>query len=239
LPPQTNEVMRSAALLPGLLHVAAHTQWPISLLEIGASAGLNLWCDHFCCDYGGWRWGDADSALKLSCAWRGKLPVYAGAHLQIKRRAACDAHAIDLRQPDEALRLASFIWPDQAERMLRLRAASAVAVACMASQGVTVERLPAAAFVNRELQTLPTDCTTVLMHSVVWQYIAADEQAAITAQMALAGQRASATSPLAWLRMEPPAAGLEVELRCRIWPGGDDRLLARCHPHGAWVQWLG
>jgi hypothetical protein len=239
LPPQTNEVMRSAVLLPGLLHIAARTGLPISLLEIGASAGLNLWCDRFHHDYSAWQWGDKRSALKLGSEWRGNVPADAGANLQITRRAACDAHPIGLTHADEGLRLASFIWPDQAERLARLHAARALVGACMAAEGVAVQALPASAFVGRELQTLPSGQATVLMHSLVWQYIAAEEQAAITARVEAAGLRASATSPLAWLRMEPLAASLEVELRCRLWPGGEDRLLARCHPHGAWVQWLG
>ncbi len=76
------------------------------------------------------------------------------------------------------------------------------------------------------------------MHSVVWQYIAADEQAAITAQMHEAGAQATAQSPLAWLRFEPPKPDLRVELRCTTWPGGHDERLAEAHPHGAWVRWL-
>jgi hypothetical protein len=28
-------------------------------------------------------------------------------------------------------------------------------------------------------------------------------------------------------------------LRCQLWPGGTDRLLARTHPHGTWIEWLG
>ena len=75
------------------------------------------------------------------------------------------------------------------------------------------------------------------MHSVVWQYIAGAEQADIQQQMELAGQTATSKAPVAWLRMEPLKAGLRVELRCRIWPGGQDELLALCHPHGAWVKW--
>ena len=46
-PPQTNEVGRAAALLGGLRHVAAEAQLPIRLIEVGASAGLNLRADHF------------------------------------------------------------------------------------------------------------------------------------------------------------------------------------------------
>ena len=238
LPPQTNEVMRSAALLPGLLHVAARTGRPLVLLEIGSSAGLNLWCDRYRHDHGSWQWGDPNAALTLSSAWQGFVPVEASAHMQIVRRAGCDASPIDLQQPDEGLRLASFIWPEQAERLQRLHIASTEAARWLAQEGVAVEAQAAADFVTRELRAPQRGCATVLMHSVVWQYIAAAEQIAITQQMEAAGARATEDSPLAWLRFEPPAADAKVELRCRIWPGGDDRLLARCHPHAARIEWV-
>src|SRR6478672_9828903 len=41
-PPQTNEVGRSASLVPGFLLVAAESGLPLRLLELGSSAGLNL-----------------------------------------------------------------------------------------------------------------------------------------------------------------------------------------------------
>src|SRR5438034_5449361 len=46
-PVQTNEVGRSAALLGGFLLVARETGLPLRLLELGASAGLNLRWDHY------------------------------------------------------------------------------------------------------------------------------------------------------------------------------------------------
>jgi len=45
--PQTNEVQRSAVLLPGLLAVAQAVRLPLRLIELGASAGLNLWCERW------------------------------------------------------------------------------------------------------------------------------------------------------------------------------------------------
>jgi hypothetical protein len=51
LPCQTNEVGRAAALAVGFLAIAARTALPLRLLEVGASAGLNLRWDHF--RYGG------------------------------------------------------------------------------------------------------------------------------------------------------------------------------------------
>jgi hypothetical protein len=49
-PPQTNEVSRAGILLGGLLIVAARWGLPLSLIEIGASAGFNLNFDHFLYD---------------------------------------------------------------------------------------------------------------------------------------------------------------------------------------------
>lgn len=238
LPPQTNEVNRSVALLPGLLWVAARAVRPVNLLEIGASAGLNLWCDRYRYEHRGWQWGDAKSSLTLRSDWHGGVPDEAGANLQVVSRAACDAHPIDLGHTDEGLRLASFIWPEQADRLARLNTARAETARWMAASGVRVEALTAADFLVRELANPPRGCVTVVMHSVVWQYIPAAEQAAITATIEAAGARASDTTPLAWLRFEPRAADGHVELRIRLWPTGADHLLARCHPHGARTEWL-
>ncbi len=235
-PPQTNEVQRSAVLLPGLLHVAAVSGGlPLGLLEIGASAGLNLWCDRYRHDHGGWTWGDPAAALTLRADWSGPPPPATA--LQVQHRAACDAAPLCLADPDEGLRLASFVWPEQHERRQRLRRAIAASQPWSAAEGVTVEALPAARFVARELAAARPGRATVLMHSVVWQYIASDEQQAIAAALARAAERASVAAPLAWLRFEPPQPDAATELRCTLWPGGVDRLLARAHPHGARIEW--
>ena len=57
LPVQTNEVGRCAALLFGFLSVAGETRLPLRLLEVGASAGLNLRWDRFCYVANGFSWG--------------------------------------------------------------------------------------------------------------------------------------------------------------------------------------
>jgi len=238
-PPQTNEVQRSAALLPGLLHVAAATGLPLALCEIGASAGLNLWPERHHYDYGSWQWGDAAAALVLRCEWRGPVPAAAAEPLRVAARAACDAQPIALTEPGEALRLASFVWPDQAERLARLRTAQQAVTPWLRSESVGVQAQQASAFVATQLQAPRDGLATVLMHSVVWQYLGAAEQAAITASVQAAAARATARAPLAWLRLEPPNAEGGVELRCQVWPGGDDRLLASAHPHGAWVKGSG
>lgn len=237
-PPQTNEVQRSAALLPGLLHVAAQTGLPLALLEIGASAGLNLWCDHYQHHHGPWAWTQAGPALVLRSDWLGPPPPLS-APLHIANRAACDAHPVDVDDPRQARRLASFIWADQGDRLQRLQLALQIAAAAMARTGVRVQTASAADFLRLQLRQRRPGQALVLMHSVVWQYMGAAEQADIESQMQAAGSQAHTASPLAWLRFEPPQPDQPVHLRCRIWPGEGDHLLARCHPHGTTIEWLG
>ncbi len=82
---------------------------------------------------------------------------------------------------------------------------------------------------------------TTVFHSFAFQYFPAPTQARIQAHMEQAGARASAEAPLAWLRFElEPGAPSDTPpaLRLRLWPHGEDRLLARAHPHGSLVQWL-
>lgn len=231
--PQTNEVQRSAALLPGLLHVAAATGLPLALFEIGASAGLNLWADRHRVDYGSWSRGAAGAPLSLRCDWQGAVPAGAAAPLVVHARAGCDLHPVDLRVADEALRLRSFVWPDQAERVARLARAIEVTVPWQRDEGVAVQAQSAAAFAAAQLAAPREGVATVLMHTIMWQYLPAAEQQAILASLAASGRRATRTAPLAWLRLEPPVPDARAELRCRLWPGGDDVLLGRAHPHVA------
>ena len=99
----------------------------------------------------------------------------------------------------------------------------------------------AADFVEAELARPQADGTTrVLMHSIVWQYVPADQQARITAAMEAAGARATAERPLAWIALEANRTVHHHELVVRYWPGGAEPVkLAHAHAHGAWVEWLG
>src|SRR5262249_58339704 len=73
-PPQTNEVGRAAALIGGLRHLAAEACLPVRLVEIGASAGLNLRADRFHVHGPAGRDGDPASPVVLDGAWRGPPP---------------------------------------------------------------------------------------------------------------------------------------------------------------------
>lgn len=233
-PPQTNEVARSLCLAPGFLRIAQETGLPLRLLEIGASAGLNLNWDRYAYEFGGARWGNPASAVKLSGDWRGPSPT-ALPPATVLSRAGCDRSPIDIADETEALRLQAYVWPDQPGRLARLRGAIALA----RSSPPSLEKADAAAWTQTHFH--PTDgAVTVLFHSVMWQYMPAGTQKSVSAAIASAARAATVQAPVAWLRMEPDSAreGFPMAVRLTSWPGGEDRHLADVHPHGAWVSWL-
>lgn len=238
--PQTNEPARSAVLLPGLLSLAAQKPgWPMTLLELGSSAGLNLWPEQWRYDYGAWHWGDRLAPLTLSAEWVGPVPGGFPPALKIAERQGCDLAPIRLQEPDDALRLMSYVWPDQRHRLDRLQTAIS-AVRLLQADGPAGQLTAAGAgdFLERALCSARPGQWTVVMHSIVWQYVPLAEQARAEQLLQAAGARATAAAPLAWLRMEPPEPDQAVELVLTQWPTGQTRTLARAHPHGQQLQWL-
>ncbi|WP_104158292.1 DUF2332 domain-containing protein [Mycobacterium avium] len=232
-PPQTNEVGRSAALIGGLLHIN-ESCLPVRLFEIGSSAGLNLRADHYRYRYAGGGWGPADSPVCIDDAWRGALPPARG--VRIVERHGFDIAPVDVGNPDGELTVLSYVWPDQAARLARLRGAIEVARRVPA----TLERRTAADAVGR--LSLAEGALTVLWHSITWQYLSAGERAAVCAGVDALGARAGASAPLVHVTMEPardgPGAPIRFVVRARGWPDGGPRVLAQCHPHGPPVDWL-
>jgi len=237
-PVQTNEIGRSAALLPGFLRVAAETGLPLRVLEIGSSAGLNLLFDLHRYELGPHRWGDPAAPVTIRATWEGGAPELA-APLRVASRLGSDPQPLDLRDDTVVRRLASFVFPEHAER--RERFARAVALA--RRSGVTVERASAAELVRRELAAPAPGVATVLFHSVIWWYVPRDEQQEVIRCVHDAGRRATPQAPLYWLRME--GASLDAaELRlARVGPRApdaepEDVLLGQVHWHGRHVRWL-
>ncbi|MHA7652097.1 DUF2332 domain-containing protein [Mycobacterium sp. ML4] len=232
LPPQTNEVGRSAALVGGLLYLN-RSHLPVRIFEIGSSAGLNLRADHYHYRYAGNQWGPRDSPVVIDDAWRGQLPP--GNKLEIIERHGYDIAPIDVTESDGELTVLSYVWPDQHARLDRLRGAIAVARQVPAR----LERRTAADAVAD--LTLTDGTLTVLWHSITWQYLSTDERAAVRTGIDRLAAQAGARKPFAHLTLEPSREGsdgtLKFLVRAATWPGGEERVLAQCHAHGAPVHW--
>jgi hypothetical protein len=231
-PVQTNEVGRCGPLAAGFLHVARETELPLRLLEVGASAGLNLRFDLYRYDTGAGAWGPEESPVRLTGFWKDGDPPYEEDVAVLERRG-CDPEPVDPTTEEGRVVLLSYVWPDQSERVANLRGALALAPGVPAP----VERADGREWVERELAELPPGAATVVYHSVVMPYLSHEEREAFAAALSRAGEAAAPDSPLAWLRME--YGGEECELRLTLWPGGEERLLASCGFHGGNVVWLG
>jgi len=229
--PQTNEVGRSAVLMAGLLAVADRFGRPVELLELGASAGLNMLLDQYRYDLGGLVAGNASSSLHLAPEWRGRPPPEA--RVSVAARAGVDLRPMDVRRDGE--RLLAYVWPDQPARLRQLEAALAIA----RESPPRVEQSDAADWLEAKLaEPVEPGHSRVVLHSIAYQYFPTETQQRIRAMIETAGAGASEETPLAWLRFEFLAADGKSSLRLRTWPGGEDRLLAWAHPHGKWVRWL-
>jgi hypothetical protein len=235
-PCQTNEIGRAGALLPGFLLVARETGLPLRLLEIGSSAGLNLWWDRYRYEGAGAHWGDPGSPVRLTGMFAAPPPPLDG-HPSIASRRGCDPNPLDPADPDDRLALASSVWADQPDRLRTLRAAMDMAAEIPTR---VVDRANGGPWLERTLEPLPEGRTTVMFHTVVLQYMSEDERAQVFALLAAAGARATERSPLAWLRFESGdwrrTGSHQVTLT--TWPGGLERTLAEAGPHGRQVRWL-
>jgi hypothetical protein len=233
-PPQTNEVGRAASLVGGLLHVVDRWSGPVRLFEIGASAGLNLRADSFRVELtDGTGVGPVDSSVVLRDPWRGHRTPDVPLH--VVERRGCDTEPVDPTTEDGRLRLTSFVWPDQLERLERLRGALQIA----AQVPAPVLRQSARDFVA-DLQLAP-GTTTVVWHSIMWQYLDDRERSDVEARLEALGDTADADARLAHLALEPrrrtPSADLEILVVLRMWPGGDERILGSAPAHGLPTTW--
>jgi hypothetical protein len=230
---QTNEVGRSALLVGGFAEVARRADLPLRVLEVGASAGLNLRWDRYAYDTGEIVCGDPGSPVRFAGVWDGSAPVLPASldGLVVERRG-CDRNPLDPTTDDGHLTLAAYVWPDQVDRFALLEGAVEVARQVPAE----VEQADGIEWLERALAEPAPGVATVVVHSIVLQYLPAARRPLLGQTIAAAGARASERAPLAWLRMEP--AGDRAELRLTTWPQGEERLLATSGFHGRPIRWL-
>jgi len=230
-PPQTNEVGRAAALLGGLRLVCAQARLPVRLIEIGASAGLNLRADRFYVPGDAGRFGDPSSPVVLAGGWRGQPPP--DVPVEIIERTGGDRTPIDPTTPLGRLTLAAYVWPDQPDRLARLRGAFALAAEIPAD----LRQETASDTLNRT--TLADGSWTVLWHSIVRQYLDEAQRAAVADRIAVLGTAATPDARFAYLFLEPhrPAVESECLVSLTTWPGGDQRVIGTAPPHGLPTTW--
>ena len=142
---QTNECRRCVALLPAIWMTGVSR---FHLVDLGASAGLNLLIDHYRYRWNGIGWGP-DSPVTLTTELRGAEPF--PREIEVLSRIGLDLNPIDPSDTEGRLWLEALVWPEHRERRQRLRAALEfastvdirfVAGSALETLGEILDRLP-------------------------------------------------------------------------------------------------
>ena len=232
---QTNEVGRSAVLLPAFGRVVRATDVRrLATVEIGASAGLNLFWDRFRYEYRGDRTrGDPGSPVTVESAVRGPNdPPFPDRCPEVVARVGIDLEPLDVTDPDDAAWLRALVVPDHRRRHERLSAAidrvAADPPALVA--GDALEALPGV------LEDLPGDAAVCVFSTLTLYQFEEEAVAALRRLLADAGR----DREVHWLSGDPSAESDRPTLRHVAFRDGEatERRLAEYESYGRWIRWL-
>lgn len=245
---QTNEPGRCAAIRPALAQVAARSDRPVALVELGSSAGLLLHLDRYHYRYGDLEAGPATAAVTIAPDLRGPPPTELELP-QIVTRIGIDLDPLSPSDPDDARWLRACVWPEDVERLRGLDRALSIARRYDDVEHVEADLLSALVPIVR---LVDEELLVVVMHSTSLAYVDEAGRAAIDEDLdGLGAERDLARICFEGPFVEPFAtmedrSGLEApgEAGCllglTLWLDGrrSDALLARSQPHGAWLEWM-
>ena len=233
-PVQTSEVQRCWVLLPIFLSVVRLTGRPLDLIELGASAGLNLLWDRYGYCYEAGRWGDPASPLQLVGDERTPVP---GDLLQtdvdVRRRVGIDLNPVDVTSA-EGVRLLKTFVRDEGHRSRLARAAEVLARdPPELVRGDYLDLLPGL------LDERAKGTMTVVFQTLSTVYLTDEERGRLRDIVDDAG----AAGPLAWISTPTPEEHGQrrgdYPLELALWPDGERRIVARMNVRGEWLEWGG
>ncbi|MBF9033893.1 DUF2332 family protein [Rhodobacterales bacterium HKCCE2091] len=232
--PQTNEVRRAAAMIHAACLLRERYDLPLSVSELGASAGLNLSFDAFRLETPDGPRGAPGSRVVLRPDWDGPAPPRRP--VEIADRAGIDLNPLDPGTPEGRLRLLAYLWPDQPERLALTSAAIDLAQ-------TRPDRGDAAPWLESRLAETRAGRLHLVYHTIAWQYFPAESQARCNAALEAAGKRARPDAPVAHLSMEADGTPGSAALTLRTWDGrpggGVSQVLGRIDYHGRFLRLAG
>lgn len=232
---QTNVIARCTSLMPAFATVALRSNGkPFSLVEIGASAGLNLLWDRYGYSYGqGINCGDPTSAVQLSCTLRGShRPPVPEVLPSVVSRVGLDLKPIDLHDPEATQWLLALVWPERGDERELLQAAFGIARADPATvmPGDALDLLP------HVLKTIPSDSALCLFHTHTLNQFSLEARARWWEIVHQIGTERDVY--IVSQEMAPGEAYAVLELTSIEDGVIERRHLANCDSHSAWLEWL-
>ena len=247
---RTTEIQRCTVLYPAIAEAAhrvgAHA---IGLIDVGASAGLNLHVDGVGITYSdGRQLGDPSSPVQLSASIMGHRPVPGRAMPQVVARVGVGLDPYDLTDADDARWLRACLWPDHPDHLQRVATLEAeLALAASAPplllRGDPVEVLPDA------VDRVPADALPIVTTTWALSRLSPERRPRFWDRL----EEAAAGRPVAWVSAEGvgvaptiptlgdrPASGhsiigLAVSDRSTL----RSQALGRCWLRGRMLSWLG
>ena len=254
---QTNETGRGSIWL---LPLAFSTWETVELLDLGASAGLNLLAEQRCYQFVTAN-GDkpithlgSGEAEGLIVRTNGELDplLTLGANPQIPTvatRRGVDLKPFLIDVSFDELRLTSYVWADQTERIERLQRALAILRKNkQAAAPVQLGEVDLPHDLPPYLNQLPaSNKPLVIFNTYITQYFK-DQRQALNEAVALWAQ--SQNRPVLWLQWEPPLDWMETPreeseygwcaFTADFWQANQHNhfLLGWVHPHGLQARFL-
>lgn len=162
---QTNEVRRCAYLYPVFSLIYEKTNKPLSLIEIGTSAGLQLLWDEYSYTYGTDKtYGNKNSSVLITSEIKGSnLPKLPSESPPVASKTGLDLHVVDLRNAEDYLWLKALMWPEHSERLALFEDAAK----CYQENPVELIEGDGIALLKDVIKTVPQDTTLCVFHTHV------------------------------------------------------------------------
>ena len=231
---QTNTVRRSACLLPAIEYVSqAVGRAPLGLVEIGASAGLNLLWDRYSYRYDGRTVGGEMSPVEIECELRGAIePPLPDEIPPVGSRRGIDLHPLDATDAADRRWLDALIWPEHDTRRANVRQAAEIA----ADQPPTIREGNVLDSLNDVVDRVPADQPLCLYNSYVLYQLSDAQRADLYALVSELGRQRD----IYWLSCEWAMEIATPTITLYRYENGvhSVELLAEFHGHGEWLDWL-
>ena len=224
---QTNEIRRCSYLMPAFGVIAnENPNRPLALVDVGASAGLNLLWDSYQYKYSdNSRYGPADSAVLVDADTRTPMPRIPAQFPTVSFRLGIDLSPVDLSDDEEYQWMMALVWPDHTDRAKLLAAA----------RNIWLESPPeivagdAVAVLPSVLTRVPEDSTLCIFHCHTLNQFPVEARAAFHEILMRESERRTV--------YHVPSEGERMSVD-RMENGETSTILsARRNAHGRWIEW--
>ena len=228
---QTNEVSRCAGLMPLIVTASKDVpDRPLYLVDIGASAGLNLFWDYFGYRYGNRIFvGEKDSSVQIECALQANFPPMPKSFPRVCERVGLDLNPLDVRNPEDSLWLRALIWPEHKERAELLRHAIGIA----RSQSLRLLAGDGAGLLSEIMNSVPGEAVLVIVR--IFTRVSQPSRERLSTLV----QEYGAKHDLMMITARPNDADVsELLLTSFVSGKHKEQCLARMQNHGNWLEWM-